>query len=126
MGVSLRQMAPLMNLSVASLFGYRAGKLKISNKAWSKLERCEKPFQKVDKSPESAGISGEPNLVSIPKMVTDSSVLREDVAEYKVRRRVDPPFKECPRIVMMERSIDVMSAQLELMREQLKQLKENR
>jgi hypothetical protein len=126
MGVSLRQLAPLMDLSIASLFGYRAGKLKISNKAWSKLERGERPFQKEGNPAQNAGMSGDPKQWPVPKADEDSNVVREDVAEYKVRRRVDPPFKECPRIAMMERSIDVMSAQLEMMREQVKQLKEGR
>jgi hypothetical protein len=30
-----------MDISVPSLFGYRSGSIKISNKAWSKLERFE-------------------------------------------------------------------------------------
>lgn len=40
-GLSLRALAPSMDLSVASLFGYRNGSIPISNKAWKKLERAE-------------------------------------------------------------------------------------
>lgn len=41
LGVSLRSLAPLIGISVASLFGYRSGSIQISPKAWSKLERQE-------------------------------------------------------------------------------------
>ena len=43
--ISLRDLAPRIELSVASLFGYRSGSLKISPKAWGKLERAEKSEQ---------------------------------------------------------------------------------
>jgi len=53
--VSLRELAPLMGLSVASLFGYRSGAIPISNKAWRKLEEAEKAAgigSATDKPPE--------------------------------------------------------------------------
>lgn len=37
----MRGLAPKLGLSVASLFGYRSGKIPISIKAWSKLEHLE-------------------------------------------------------------------------------------
>lgn len=40
--VSLRELAPIMELSVASLFGYRSGAIALSVKAWRKLEAAEK------------------------------------------------------------------------------------
>lgn len=40
--VSLRELAPIMELSVASLFGYRSGAIRLSVKAWRKLEAAEK------------------------------------------------------------------------------------
>lgn len=39
--VSLRELAPKIGISVASLFGYRSGNIKISPKAWRKLEQAE-------------------------------------------------------------------------------------
>lgn len=41
LGISLRILAPVMDISVASLFGYRNGSIPVSKKAWSKLERSE-------------------------------------------------------------------------------------
>lgn len=41
MVVSLRQLAPILGISPASLFGYRAGKIPISEKSWAKLESLE-------------------------------------------------------------------------------------
>jgi hypothetical protein len=46
MGISLRALAPSIGLSVASLFGYRNGKIPISAKGWSKLEQLEMEVQK--------------------------------------------------------------------------------
>lgn len=52
-GVSLRELAPKMNISTASLFAYRSGKLKISPKAWRKLDQCERELAKRQESPFS-------------------------------------------------------------------------
>lgn len=38
----MRELAPMMGLSQASLFGYRSGKIPVSRKAWSKLEAVER------------------------------------------------------------------------------------
>jgi len=42
-----------MGLSVASLFGYRSGKLKITPKAWKKLEQAERDISESLKAPFS-------------------------------------------------------------------------
>lgn len=41
LGVSLRQLAPELDISPASLFGYRSGKLPITSKAWAKVKKAE-------------------------------------------------------------------------------------
>lgn len=41
LNVSLRNLAPIIGISSASLFGYRSGNIAISSKAWSKLEYAE-------------------------------------------------------------------------------------
>ena len=60
--ISLRDLAPRIGLSVASLFGYRSGSLKISPKAWGKLEQAEKSEQAAgigEKKPGDVIRSGE-------------------------------------------------------------------
>lgn len=62
MRVSLRALAPAMGLSVASLFGYRNGSIRISAKAWQKLEQAERiggseqPAPTATASPKSEGL----------------------------------------------------------------------
>ena len=66
MDVSLRALAPVIGISVPSLFGYRSGAIPISPKAWSKLEQAERAAD--------APIIDEKY----------SSVLREDETPYRV------------------------------------------
>lgn len=64
--VSLRGLAPLMGLSVASLFGYRNGSIKISNKAWGKLEECEASIRQDSSTESEPPAQDEPsNTVSL-------------------------------------------------------------
>lgn len=42
LGISLRELAVKMGLSKASFFGYRAGTIPLSRKAWAKLEEAER------------------------------------------------------------------------------------
>lgn len=95
------------------LFAYRAGKTPISAKAWAKLADAESEI------PEKSGIVrsyGDPNEFS--------SVLRDDVAEYRFTKK--PPEKDIPkgdRIALLELAVNSMDAQLQVMRELIQTLK---
>lgn len=51
--ISLRELAPILGISQASLFGYRSGKIPISAKAWSKLEAIEANLEEPKDSSRS-------------------------------------------------------------------------
>lgn len=79
-----------MDLSVASLFGYRSGSIKLSNKAWGKLEQCEAELSKAGAEP--ASIEPEPRpLVSFEtaslnhRMERVESLLEELLTEIRGR-----------------------------------------
>jgi hypothetical protein len=87
LGVSLRQLAPLLDLSVASLFGYRSGKIPISNKAWSKLERKEPTHEDLPKISQNAKSLTKPNNPkSAPQ--TFSSVMRDDEMPHQANTKM--------------------------------------
>lgn len=65
-GVSLRSLAPLLGLSVASLFGYRSGNLPISRKGWSKLEQAELEMPSDLKLPQIANNHGKVEEIRAP------------------------------------------------------------
>jgi hypothetical protein len=125
LGISLRSLAPRLGISVASLFGYRSGKIPVSKKAWSKLERLE---QETEAAGQRRGFAGyEGNLKDSHGNIDGNywdhpCLLKDDV-------RVPPPLsnrdKEAKdhRIKLMEASIAGLTAQLEMMKEVLETLK---
>lgn len=90
--VSLRELAPIMELSVASLFGYRSGAIRLSVKAWRKLEAAEK----------AAGIAADDEV--------NSRKLRELEHEEK------PP--EPDRIARLEEQIAKLTEAVQKLTEQ--------
>lgn len=82
-GVSLRSLAPLMGLSVASLFGYRSGSIPISRKAWSKLEQFEEAILKGRASAETATSVINLKDFSTGESEKFDSVIREDATPYR-------------------------------------------
>jgi hypothetical protein len=82
---SLRGLAPVLGLSVASLFGYRSGSIKISPKAWSKLEQAERGFlkKKMAEFEQNAESEGKVKDLETDDTKAYSSTLREDPATYR-------------------------------------------
>lgn len=96
----MRALAPAMGISVPSLFGYRSGKIPISAKAWSKLERFESP-------PKPPAISDD-----------DPAMGREDETSYRFTpmgqqcQGHDPPMEELMTVLLrianaLERLIEI-------------------
>jgi hypothetical protein len=94
LGISLRSLAPVMGISVASLFGYRNGSIPISTKAWRKLEQVERD-------------SEAPALES-------PFALKEDPVEYQARPfpRKDDPFTD-PRFLAVQDQLSALLAQVQ-------------
>jgi hypothetical protein len=81
LGISLRSLAPRIDLSVASLFGYRNGSIQISTKGWGKLEQAERAAGLLP-GPENAKSSGDLKQAD----VGDSAhSMREDSPPYRKR-----------------------------------------
>jgi len=120
MGISLRALAPRLHLSVASLFGYRSGKIPISAKAWSKLERVESEVLKQGDPARFAGNDGNPKDIPVPKW-DDPSTLRDEpwdkIAICAEMGDVDS------RIHLMERALAGLEAQAAMIRHDLNRLK---
>ena len=74
-----------MGLSVASLFGYRSGSLKISPKAWGKLEQAEQAAGLCEKKPVPVIHSVE---IAPAPAVEDAASLAGTVAELRDQVRL--------------------------------------
>lgn len=121
LGISLRALAPRLGLSVASLFGYRSGKIPISKKGWSKLEHLEKVVQK-DRTPANFATSlGNPKYPVAQNPEESLSTLRDDVAVYRTARTPEGDVRA--RISMMEIALSGLEAQVALMKDELNRLK---
>jgi hypothetical protein len=68
----------VLGLSVASLFGYRSGSIKISPKAWSKLERAERAAG-VGTAPEKPSNPADSPSAAPPRPVPGSPTFYHDV-----------------------------------------------
>ena len=81
MGISLRSLAAAMDISIASLFGYRNGTIQISTKAWGKLEQAERAAELARMSKNMPMPTGENRVC-------------EDTPPYRVRAKpestIDP------------------------------------
>lgn len=65
----------MLGLSVASLFGYRSGSIKISAKAWSKLEQAERAVSQGPAPPPSASPSATSAPPRFDGVETDPAML---------------------------------------------------
>jgi hypothetical protein len=95
-----------MDLSVASLFGYRAGNIRISNKAWSKLERAERQVEQSSNAESSTN----------PK---DSSVSETEIPSPSVLRDDVKPYGGDPAKMTLEARVAKLEAALEAIRRAL-------
>lgn len=97
-----------MDLSVASLFGYRKGSIQISTKGWRKLEQAER-VAGIDLKAENAEYSADPK----DQAIKDSAhCVREDPAVYHTR----------PPELTAERNWDRVDAALERIADALEEL----
>ena len=96
----------MMGISVASLFGYRNGTIKISRKGWSKLEQAERAAGVA--FPHGIGKrSADPKQ---PDVGESAYVLREDAASYGVKPH---PLTLDERVAKLEAAMEAMRRALE-------------
>lgn len=101
-----------MDLSVASLFGYRNGTIAISNKGWSKLERAERAAGIVGNG-ENADSLANPKQVQIPNPEVFSSVLRDEVPLYRIRPKPGASLSVEERLDRAEKLLSALADQFE-------------
>ena len=92
----MRGLAPELGLSVASLFGYRNGKIPISNKGWSKLERVEQAAGIGVHSAKPVETSGSLNEIQELREKSFDAVVREGPAAYRYRPMAEAIQKGIP------------------------------
>jgi len=98
LGISLRALAPMMGLSVASLFGYRNGSIRISTKAWCKLEQAEEALEAKGNPPpipsyqfcsDAIFAQSSANLKEPMEMAGNfPAMLREEISEYRADEKI--------------------------------------
>jgi hypothetical protein len=120
MGISLRSLAPRLGLSVASLFGYRSGKIPISAKAWSKLERAEQEAKRARREAAFAEKEGKLNEFPVPKW-DDPSNLKD--APWGQTQEQPVPHDLEARIRLLEVALSGLEAQAAMIRQDLCRLK---
>jgi hypothetical protein len=101
--IPLRELGPVMEMSTASLFGYRSGKIPLSNKAWGKLEAAER----------SAGID---------------AVVGDPPSQYRVKQEERPPPEQdiASKVVAIEEKLDRLIAVIADQAERIDALLEQR
>lgn len=81
-----------MDLSVASLFGYRNGSIPVSAKAWSKLEQCEAKAGPIDPVPPESDLvnSAQQFAAGVQSMMLEMAEMRQRLAELEEIVRKGP------------------------------------
>jgi hypothetical protein len=120
MGISLRSLAPRLGLSLASLFGYRSGKIPISAKAWSKLEQAEAEAQRARREAAFAEREAKLNEFPVPKW-DDPSNLKD--APWDRTGELPEPGNVDARIRLLEVALSGLEAQAAMIRQDLSRLK---
>lgn len=96
MGCSLRQLGPKIGISTASLFGYRAGTMPITGKAWVKLEAAERAagrgFDGDTAYPAARVCEGDPLPYGTPRR---DRLERIEAMLEKIGRHLGVNFEDC-------------------------------
>jgi predicted transcriptional regulator len=97
-GISLRALAEVLGISHAALFGYRSGRQPVSQKAWSKLDQCERETNRVYST-----ILNE----------NAPSTIRHAETPYRVNLKSPPAFESAAKMSETERLLDRIANALE-------------
>lgn len=122
-GLNLSELPKIIGISKAMLFAYRSGKQAISAKVWRKLYEAQ---VKASEKSDFERNKGEPYYSTIPKWSPDSIPMQDDVAKYRFTPQ-RPPLAdhdaERPEILMMEKNLEAIYAQLDSMKAILETMK---